>query len=229
MGNERYADCARCTVKLSERICVTSEGRGPDNCPTLRKKELVDDARKEYHGESLREFARQASIQEGSCYADRDAVPFVLRPVKTRIQEICEFAQRMKYRRLGLVFCSGLIREAATVARILEEQGFEVVSVVCNVGRIDKNDIGVADNEKIMIGQPEAMCNPVMQAKVVNDAKTELNIALGLCVGHDAIFFQHAQAPTTVLAAKDRVTLHNPLVPIYAEKSYYRKVHNPGF
>jgi len=229
MENEPYADCARCPVKLSERICVTSDGRGPDNCPTLRKKELVDDARKEYHGEDLREFARQASIQEGSCYADRDAVPFVARPVKTRIQEICEFAARMNYKRLGLVFCSGLIREAATVARILEEQGFKVVSAICKVGRIDKNEIGVTDDEKIQINKSESMCNPVIQARLLNDAKTEFNIALGLCVGHDAIFFKYAQAPTTVLAAKDRVTLHNPLAPIYADRSYYRKVHNPGF
>jgi len=229
MNNEHYADCARCPVRMSERICMNPDGAGPENCPTARKEELIDETREEYGTDDLRDFALQASIQEGSCYANRDAVPFVLRPVKTRIQEICEFAARMNYKRLGLVFCSGLRREAATVARILEEQGFVVVSVICNVGRIDKTEIGIADNEKIMIGQPEAMCNPVMQAKVVNDAKTELNIALGLCVGHDAIFFKYAHAPTTVLATKDRVTQHNPLAPIYADRSYYRKVHNPGF
>jgi len=45
-----------------------------------------------------------------------------------------------------------------------------------------------------------------------------------LCVGHDSLFFKHAEAPTTVLAVKDRVTGHNPLAAIYLSDSYYRKI-----
>jgi uncharacterized metal-binding protein len=68
------------------------------------------------------------------------------------------------------------------------------------------------------------MCNPIFQAKLLNHSNTQFNIVLGLCVGHDALFFQHAQAPTTVLAVKDRVTGHNPLAAIYLVDSYYRKI-----
>jgi uncharacterized metal-binding protein len=68
------------------------------------------------------------------------------------------------------------------------------------------------------------MCNPVFQAKLLNHEKTELNILLGLCVGHDSIFFKYAEAPTTVLAVKDRVTGHNPLAAIYLSDSYYQKI-----
>jgi len=72
------------------------------------------------------------------------------------------------------------------------------------------------------------MCNPIFQAKLLNQSETELNILLGLCVGHDALFFKHAETPTTVLAVKDRVTGHNPLAAIYLSDSYYRKIKQTG-
>jgi uncharacterized metal-binding protein len=58
----------------------------------------------------------------------------------------------------------------------------------------------------------------------LNEEKTDFNILLGLCVGHDSLFFKHADAYTTVLAVKDRVTGHNPLAAVYLHNSYYRKL-----
>jgi len=68
------------------------------------------------------------------------------------------------------------------------------------------------------------MCNPIFQARLLNRQKCHFNILLGLCVGHDSMFFKYAEAPTTVLAVKDRVTGHNPLAAIYTLDSYYRKI-----
>ncbi len=31
------------------------------------------------------------------------------------------------------------------------------------------------------------MCNPVLQALIMNDAKVDFNVLLGLCVGHDSM------------------------------------------
>jgi len=62
----------------------------------------------------------------------------------------------------------------------------------------------------------------VFQAFVLNDAETEFNIMLGLCVGHDSLFMRYSDAPCTVLAVKDRVTGHNPLAALYTLNSYYR-------
>jgi len=84
--------------------------------------------------------------------------------------------------------------------------------------------VGVQDEDKIFQGTDEAMCNPVFQAKLLNHEKSEFNILLGLCVGHDSLFFQYSQAPVTVLAVKDRVTGHNPLSVIYLADSFYRKI-----
>jgi uncharacterized metal-binding protein len=68
------------------------------------------------------------------------------------------------------------------------------------------------------------MCNPISQAEILNNEGAEFNIVVGLCVGHDSLFFKYAKAPTTVLVAKDRVFGHNPAAALYLSSSYYRKL-----
>jgi len=215
-----------CGVK--DKICRSETGTGPEFCPTLLHPEIADRARAEYARPEQAEFARQASIQEGVCYINREADPYVMHPVKPRVQEICEFAARMGYRRLGLAFCAGLQGEARTLAQILTAQGFELVSAVCKVGAEPKETIGLKEGEKVRVGRFESMCNPIGQAMVLNQAGTEFNIVLGLCVGHDSLFFKHSQAPVTVLVAKDRVLGHNPVAALYTSSSYYARLMEPG-
>jgi len=57
---------------------------------------------------------------------------------------------------------------------------------------------------------------------VLNREKTEFNILLGLCVGHDSLFFKYSEALCTVLAVKDRLLGHNPLAAVYTLDTYYR-------
>jgi len=227
MKNERLPLCSKCRVR--ERICRTETGRGPDFCPTLNREKAVSRAVEEYKKPEIREFARQANIQEGQCYANRGVDPYVLHPVKPRIQETCEFAKKMGFRKIGIAFCSGLQREALVVTNILERQGFEVVSVVCETGRIPKEFVGVKDEEKVNIGKFEPMCNPIAQAMILNDEKTDFNVLVGLCVGHDSLFLKYADAFTTVLVVKDRVLGHNPAAALYTAESYYARVKRPGF
>lgn len=206
--------CARCPFPAEERLCVSADGAAPPECPTLDG-ELVNRVIHALGEPSLREFARQASLQEAEGYTDGV-------PCRPRLVETAEFAERMGFSRLGLVFCTGLRREAETVESFLAGRGFEVVSVICKAGRVPKEEIGVRDREKIVPGSMEPMCNPVLQASVLNREGTEFNIVMGLCVGHDSIFLSHSKAPCTVLAAKDRLTGHNPLAAVYTLESYYR-------
>ncbi|GAB4331297.1 MAG: DUF1847 domain-containing protein [Candidatus Abyssubacteria bacterium] len=219
--------CAACNLEFIDRICVLEGGQGGKGCPTLTRADVLSDANTEYESPEVGEFARQASIQEAECYANRDQQPYILQPTKTRLVEIIEFAKKMKYHRLGLAFCIGLTREAAVVNEILETHGFEVVSVLCKAGRTSKERIGLTEEHKIIRGMDEPMCNPIYQAKLFNHEKTDFNILLGLCVGHDSLFFKFAQSPTTVLAVKDRVTGHNPLAAVYLSESYYQKLKFP--
>ena len=223
------AGCASCNLAAPERICMNRDGNGSVACPTLLQENILAEIRRDYEDPKILSFAQQASIQEAECYANRHQRPYVMQPAKTRIVEICEFADKMGYRKLGLAFCAGLVREARTVNDILSDRGFDVISVICKAGRISKTEIGLTDEQKIYQGTDEPMCNPIFQAKLLNHEKADFNILLGLCVGHDSLFFKYAEAPTTVLAVKDRVTGHNPLAAIYLSDTYYRKVRNPGF
>jgi uncharacterized metal-binding protein len=163
-------------------------------------------------------------LQEAECYVRRGEKPFVLRPTKTRVEETIEFARRMGYRKLGVAFCGGLFSEARVLVNILQKHGFEVVSVCCKVGATPKEFLGLADHEKVRVGSYESMCNPITQAQTLNDAGTDFNILVGLCVGHDSLFLKHSKALATVLVAKDRVLGHNPVAALYGAKGYFQRL-----
>jgi uncharacterized metal-binding protein len=216
-------NCARCPVV--DKICRKEEGKGPEWCPTLGGDRILQAALQEYKEHGIAEFAREASRQEAECYAHRDTIrPYVMIPVKSRVEELVEFSRRMGYKKLGLAFCSGLMYEAALLSDVLEKQGFSVVGVACKVGGIPKETLGVKDDEKINIGKFEPMCNPITQARFLDASGTDFNIMLGLCIGHDSLFLRHIKGLTTVFAVKDRVTGHNPMAALYTSRSYYQRV-----
>ena len=220
---EEAPNCARCPYKVSDRICRTKEGKAPDFCPTKNMSACVEQSLQEYHkNDGVGEFAKQASIQEAEGYMNRESGYGQVRAQKTRIEEIMGFAEKMDYKRLGIAFCIGLRKEADVVSTVFSAAGFDVISVVCKVGRTPKEQIGVAKEQQIDPKAEEAMCNPVSQAMVLNKAKTHFNVLLGLCVGHDSLYFKYAEAPCTVLAVKDRLLGHNPLAAIYNIDHYYR-------
>lgn len=212
-------ECAKCTMV----VCNSKESdKGPQNCPTVTKSEVIEKAIGKYDAPEVKEFARQASIQEFECYMH---LPDGMTPVKPRIEEVIQFAKKMGYKRLGIAFCGGLMEETRLLTKILENRGFDVVSVCCKVGGIPKERIGIAKQQKIAGPDVwESMCNPITQAEILNSEGTEFNIVVGLCVGHDSLFLKHTHAPATVLIAKDRVFGHNPAAGLYLSGSYYRKL-----
>lgn len=226
MTDERLAACAKCPYDWAERYCRGEKGKAPADCPSINHRNLVRQSLEVTKDEKVLPFARQASIQEAEGYGGREQGYAAVYPIKPRIVETVEFARRMGYRRLGLLFCVGLRREAAVVQEILETNGFEVVSVCCKVGRVPKDELGLDRSQQIDPNGPETMCNPVLQAEVCNRQGTQFNILLGLCVGHDSLALGHSQAPCTVLAVKDRLLGHNPLAAIYNYQGYYRYLKN---
>jgi len=216
------AKCARCSIKAAERVCRVEDGRHPVNCPTVAEELLTKEVLAVYQQTDNLKFATQASIQEKNGYCNQDLGYEKVRPAKTRVEEILEFIERMGYRKIGMAFCMGLRKEAGIVEKIFASRGLDMVSAICKIGRVPKEALGLKDEDKIIAGQFESMCNPVLQAEVLNKEETEFNILLGLCVGHDSLFLKYADAPCTVLAVKDRVTGHNPLAAIYTLDSYYR-------
>ena len=138
----------------------------------------------------------------------------------TRVQEIMEFARKIGAKKIGIANCIGLINEARIFAKILRANGFEAYAIICKVAGNAKSSIAIPDRCEA-IGA--AMCNPILQARLLNEAKTDLNVVIGLCVGHDSLFYKYSDAYVTTLVTKDRVTGNNPAAALYTAQSYYKK------
>ena len=139
----------------------------------------------------------------------------------TRVEEIGEFARQIGAKRLGIATCVGLISEARTAAKIFRHQGFEVFGVACKIGAVPKESIGL-DPAFSRVGPN--ICNPILQAEILNEKETDLNIVIGLCVGHDSLFYKYSDALCTTLVTKDRVLCHNPAAALYQTESYYSRL-----
>lgn len=215
------SQCAKCGLTNGERVCRKPDGKAPEFCATVKQREIIERAAAVYNDPAIRAFANAASAQEGAGYTKVPNAPDKIAPAKTRIQEIIEFCQRMRYERIGLAFCGSFHREAAILAKMLEAHGLAVVSAMCKVGGIAKEYIGVKEEEKVRPCSFETMCNPIAQAMILNDAQTQFNLVMGLCVGHDSLFLKNSEALCTVVAVKDRLTGHNPMAAIYLSHSSY--------
>jgi uncharacterized metal-binding protein len=203
--------CASCAVQA----CYAEPGTVdyPSFCPIPEAAAVLARARRVYDDEATRKLAAAAARTEAAGYCR-----------ETRVEEVMSFARRLDASHLGIAFCIGLRREAALAQDIFEAGGFRVSSICCKVGSIPKEEVGLADEEKIRPGRYESLCNPVAQAALLAAAGTDLNVAVGLCVGHDSLFFRYSEAPVTVLIAKDRVTGHNPAAALYTSRSYYKRL-----
>jgi uncharacterized metal-binding protein len=198
--------------------CYRQEKTYPDFCLT----EAADEQQVASVVELLRgdnpdgRMARAASEIEGLYYGKA-----------TRVEEIVLFAKRIGAQRIGVATCRGLIGEARIFVKVLRAKGLEPYTVVCKVGSVDKREIGVSEEARLQKGAYEAMCNPVLQAQLLNAKKTELNVLVGLCVGHDTLFIKHSAAPITTLIVKDRVLCHNPVAALYNSNTYYKRLLEP--
>ncbi len=130
--------------------------------------------------------------------------------VLNRIEEVVEFASRMRYKKLGIAFCVGLKEEATRIADFLSNF-FEIEAICCKVCGIPKSEMGAPMSDRV----GPVSCNPIEQARMFEEKKTDLNLVIGLCVGHDALFIKHSHTYVVPLVVKDRVLGHNPLAAVY--------------
>lgn len=198
--------CASC----GKLTCRSGGEDYPKNCPTLEEGKL-EDIKKEYVDELDRKIAYNAALVEKEGYGRL-----------TRVEETIMFFKKMEITNVGLAFCVGLKEEASILQKILVSHGFTVNSLMCKSGSISKEFLGLEKKDFIRPQTREVMCNPIGQAEFLNSQKTEYNIVLGLCVGHDSLFIKYSEAPVTVMVVKDRVLCHNPVGALYQADKYYK-------
>lgn len=201
--------CVDCSVIN----CNLQDKKYPEFCLTTNmNSEVLEDAMKCYEEDENSRSMIAAAEVEFDYYCQY-----------TRVEEIMAYAKKMGMKKLGIATCVGLIRESNVLASILRSHGFEVYGVACKSGVQKKSDVGIPERCNL-IG--ENMCNPILQAKLLNEAKTDLNIVVGLCVGHDSLFYKYSDALVTTAVTKDRVLGHNPVAALYTADFYYKKLRN---
>ncbi len=168
-------------------------------------------------GEPLKKFAFREYRKAGNLKLYRKSSSLEVEGYMKypRVKELIRLAEEMGWNKLGMAFCIGLSEEAKKLQEILESHSFEVHSVVCKVGGVEK--------EKFPLPGKDHACNPILQAMVLNEVGTDLNIIVGLCMGHDVMFQVYSKAPTTTLIVKDRVLAHNPAGALYS-RYYFKKL-----
>jgi len=204
--------CSNCMVFACEHPERKSAVSKLDFCPMSVEKDVLRKAQREYEKPAVRRMAYASALVESRGYTKW-----------TRVEETMEFAKRMHFKKVGVACCAGLTEEGKVLADVLASNGFDLTFVFCKTGGVPKETLGLKDSQKVRPGSFEPMCNPVAQAMIMNKKKTELNIIVGLCVGHDSTFIKYSEAPVTVLVAKDRVLCHNPIGALYNAQGYYKQ------
>ncbi|MDO4502587.1 MAG: DUF1847 domain-containing protein [Coriobacteriia bacterium] len=203
-------------IEVPERTCVDcktlgcahNNGRYPSFCLTSQTTaDDVSSLRGSYEGdEDTYAFMKAAAITTSRGFSEQ----------MCRVEETMDYCHRMGYRKIGIAFCAGVAEEARIFTKILRIHGYEVVGYTCKVGALSNADMGL---EESCCNFGSVACNPLMQVERLNAAKTDLNVVMGLCVGHDAYFYRLSDAPCTTLLAKDKAMCNNTGSALYASQT----------
>ena len=181
----------------------------PAYCPMRSSPDAIRGLINRYSDNDVRETYVNAAATEKAATPTILGVP---RVVKSRIEQLVDFGKLQGIETMGVAFCVALRDEASTLVKLLREQGFDVASVCCKCGAADKANLGIPEKYKTK-GKSvfEAACNPILQAEMLNQAGAQVNIIVGLCVGHDMLFTKNSNAFVTTFIVKDKLLGHNPI------------------
>lgn len=209
---KRVLSCTDCGT----RACIGNETeRFPDFCPTkaLDREERDEIADRYIEDQETGDLARTQLFIDADNYGKM-----------CRVEETIAFIKAMGYKKVGIATCVGLLDLASIFGRLLRKEGIDYYACSCKIGAVDKTEIGLPPEKKFSRGcRHESTCNPIQQAKVLADQGTDFNVVIGLCVGHDALFYRHSAAPCTTMIIKDKLLGHNPVQALYLADSDYSR------
>lgn len=197
MADEITRSCVDCGVNA----CGKGTKNYPDFCITAAlTEEEVKSLKEAYADPEVKELLKVASA--GTARA--------LSTGLCRAEELVSFIKAMGWHRIGIAGCSALLSEQRLMAKLLRSHGFDVYGVACKAGSIREEELDLCPK-----GEGIVSCNPVLQAKKLNAYGTDLNVVMGLCIGHDMLFQKYAEAPCTTFVVKDHALRHNPIAALY--------------
>jgi len=218
-----YPQCSKCKIRYCREEFFNIE-KLPAFCPMKYKESinLIEKSRIEVNKPENKEKFATTVLVEKEAYEIVRGKKIAVRP---RIKELIELGKKWKVEKMGIAFCVGLAEEALRLTKILENNKFKIYSVLCKCGHSEKTQMGCPEDFKMKPKNTfEASCNPILQAYLLNQVKTDINIILGLCIGHDMFFTKYSEAPVTTLIVKDRYLGHNPYAGLFS--AYTNRFYN---
>ncbi len=216
--------CSRCEVRSCtvDSTGTALTGEAPSWCPMKMKADVIKAAMAKYTEEDLK-IAHAAAVVESEAYL-REA--WGLKPVDTRILEIINFAKKMGYKKVGIACCFNCAWDAGVLSNMFINRGLEVLVRLCKLYTVQNTKfLGLKDEETLIPGGYQSMCNPIAQVDTLADSGCELIVTFGECTGHDALAGKFSKVPFVVLGVKDRVLAHNPVAALTCPwNAYYRKL-----
>lgn len=188
MGSPKLPQCAHCPSRpCAARTDTPGEGGGACMLEPLSPEQRAD------------AVAFYAEGEPAAIMAASDLVMAQSIPEKwSHFQEIVAFCRAMNFDRIGIATCISFHDESRVLSRMLKDEGFTVYSAICKTGEVCKGEVGLD------VPDPDCpVCNPMRQAQLLNEAGTQLNINLGLCIGHDALFTKLSDGLVTTYFSKD--------------------------
>ena len=168
----------------------------PQRCPALGNKKALTHA--------IDEYRRPNSIAN-RLYGGFSKLVGSGGSKRSRIEHIMEFSRAVGFQRIGIAACAFYLPQIYYLRSILEDHGFSCMGLSCKIGGLTFADIGIPNDSNWIL------CNPLAQAFILNDFQTELNITVGLCMGHDLIFQSYSNAPVTNYTVKEKISDDNPV------------------
>ena len=172
----------------------------PNYCQANKYLEEIDKAKDEYRK------TKNIQIYEAACIVGAENNGF-----RPRIEEALHFSRQLSLSKIGFAACTAFETEMDVIKRLFTQEGLEVVCANCQIGGV------TAEARKVshLSDYPNAACNPITQAEILNREDTELNFIVGLCLGHDILFTRYSKAPVSTLIVKDRMMGNNPAGVLY--------------
>ena len=214
-SNRKAPRCDRCTVMACWPKKPTDILSGPNDCPTKNYPDIVKKAKEIYMNDPFHRKMQLAGARLEGMSSQTPPGGTEINMKMTRVEELIMFCKMMGYKKIGFAHCIGCIGEAKILSEMFRARGFETVQVNCKVGGIEKGEIGIEEDEKVRMFTFETICNNIAQGLIMNEENTDLNVIVGLCLGHDISFTKVSKAPVTTLIVKDRRTGHSPAAALY--------------
>lgn len=177
-----------CT-KCNDKICLKQQSSC--NRESFNKSEVIEQYQELSNSEIIKVAAQLVDNGRAGTFS--------------RVEELVEYANLMKYKKLGVAYCYGMEQHAKAIETILTDRGFEVSAVSCSVGGLKQSEV----NSESCIHK--VSCNPLGQAQQLNTEYVDLTLIIGICMGHDILLNRNLKMDFTTLVVKDRKNNHAPL------------------